>query len=100
MNFTGFLNNKSSAPSSSASFISGAKQGISSRLRRYTIVTFSAPRRIEVLAASIAVLPPPTTITFFPFKSSFLPMFASLRKSRQETIPFISEPSTLSLLVS
>ncbi len=46
-------------PSSSASSTSKSWAGIRSRVRRYTTTASSAPRRLAVRAASIAVLPPP-----------------------------------------
>ena len=52
-------------PSSFACFTSSSRAGISDSERRYTSVT-SAPRRFAVRQESMAVLPPPTTITFFP----------------------------------
>ena len=50
-------------PSSLAWRTSSTRAGISSSLRRYTMIARSAPSRLAVRTASIAVLPPPTTIT-------------------------------------
>ena len=63
----GFERRRKSIPSSSACSTSSFRAGSSSIERRYTIYTFSAPRRNAVLAASIATFPPPTTATFPPF---------------------------------
>ena len=42
---------------------------MSSMRRRYTHVTFSAPRRMELRVTSMATLPPPMTTTRLPEKS-------------------------------
>ena len=52
-------------PSSSACSTSSLRAGSSAMPRRYTMYTFSAPRRLAQRAASMATLPPPTTATFF-----------------------------------
>ena len=53
-------------PSSFACSTSSRRAGISSSLRRYTIVA-SAPKRLAVRTESMAVFPPPTTTTCLPF---------------------------------
>jgi len=62
----GLVRVKSSICSFSAASISSVQAGISSWVRRYTMLTFSAPKRTAVRAASIAAFPPPTTIIFLP----------------------------------
>ena len=62
---TGLHSRSKITPSSWAWWISSARAGISSMLRRYTTCT-SAPRRSAVRAASIATLPPPETTHFLP----------------------------------
>ena len=62
---TGDLNNVNSTPSSCASLISSFVAVISSKPFLYTTVT-SQPLRFATLAASIATLPAPITMTFLP----------------------------------
>ena len=58
-----------SAPSAMAPVTSSGRAVMSSMRRRYTHVTFSAPRRMELRVTSIATLPPPMTTTRLPVKS-------------------------------
>ena len=84
-------------PSCSAASTSAEMAGISARVRRYKIVTFSAPSRRAVLAESIAELPPPITVTFCP-TSTFRPAFTSCRNVMLSVTPSESSPSTPSLV--
>ena len=68
-------------PSSSARAISSGEAGMMSRLSRQAIVTFFAPRRLAVIATSMATLPPPVTITSEPILP-FIQSLTSTRKSR------------------
>ena len=56
-----------STPSSLAWRTSSIRAGISSSLRRYTTIACSAPKRLAVRTASMAVLPPPITAIFLAF---------------------------------
>ena len=58
---TGAASSMISIPSARQSSISIRSAGISSFVRRYTMMTLSAPSRHVVRATSMAVLPPPTT---------------------------------------
>ena len=75
---TGAARNLNFTPSSSAATISSWMAGISFLVLLYTMVT-SAPSLLAVLAASIATLPPPITITLFP-RSSLSPRPALFKK--------------------
>ena len=70
---------RNSISSSSQAFISSSLAGISSRVRRYRIVTRRAPRRKEVRAESMAAFPPPTTTTTLFAMSVGWPIFARCR---------------------
>ena len=85
-----------SIPSSSACSISAGSAGISVRVRRYRILTFWAPRRVAVRAASMATLPPPTTATFFP-RDGLSPRLTSRRNVAPSITPGLSSPSILIL---
>ena len=79
----GETSSMNSTPSSMASSSSSRSAGIYLRLRRYTSVTFSTPSaRFAARAASIAVLPPPTTATFLPSFSSPPFLSGTIRVSR------------------
>ena len=71
---------------------------ISAFLRRYITLTFFAPRRIAERVASIATLPPPTTMTFLPVKSGGLPSPISRNIWMAEITPLASSPGIPSFL--
>ena len=68
---TGAVNNCNAIPSRSASSISQALAGISSRERRYTITTSSAPKTKRRARRVNRRVPPPITITRFPYRRHF-----------------------------
>ena len=72
---TGATSSRNRTPSSTASSSSSASAGIYFFVRRYTSVEVLAPARRAARAASMAVLPPPTTATW-PRGTSF-PAFRS-----------------------
>ena len=91
--FTGAVSSSRRTPSSSASSTSVWWAGISLRERRYRQVTSSAPMRTAVRQASMAVKPPPITVTFWP--TCTLPVSSSSpRKSTAVTTPSASSFST------
>ena len=83
-------------PSRSASSISTGFAGISARVRRYRIVTSRAPRRSAVRAQSMAVFPPPTTITL-PLTSTGRRNPTFFRNSMPESTPSTSSFFTRSV---
>ena len=88
---TGAERRSSSTPSATASSISSRFAGISSRPLLYITVTDSAPSLSAVRAASMAVLPPPTTITERP-GLRLLPVAVSRRNPMPLTTPSSSSP--------
>ena len=88
---TGAQSSSSLTPSSSASSTSVWWAGISLRERRYRQVTSAAPSRTEVRQASMAVKPPPITVTLSPTCTSPLSS-RSPRKSTAVTTPSASSP--------
>ena len=83
-------------PSALASSTSKSWAGISSQHSRLAWSTGAAPRRRAVRAASMATLPPPTTRTFLPARSTVLPSLTSARKVRALWMPSSSSPGTRS----
>ena len=79
-----------------ASSTSKSWAGISSQHSRLAWSTDAAPRRRAVRAASMATLPPPTTRTFLPARSTGLPSLTSARKVRALWMPSSSSPGTRS----
>ena len=80
-----------SMPSSNVWFASSMVAGISCLVRRYSTVTLSAPSLIDVLAASSATFPPPTTITW-PFNEVILRWYTSQSMSMALKTPSRSSP--------
>ena len=87
-----------STPSAMAPSISSGRAVMSAIRRRYTILTFLAPRRIAVRTASIETFPPPITATSCPLKSGLFPSPTSRKKWTAEITPSASSPSIPSFL--
>ena len=90
----------SSTPSATAASISAGRAVISATRRRYTMLTFFAPRRMAVRTASMDTFPPPITATSCPVRSGQSPRLTFLRKPTAEVMPSASSlgsPSFLSV---
>ena len=77
---SGATRNRTSTPSISAASTSSSRHGISRRVRRYSTVTARPSSRSADRAQSIAVLPPPMTMTSAP-SAGALPAATSARNS-------------------